>query len=347
MVSWWMEGSTSTMTLLKNQIHMTTHRHDGRIIKTAKDGEGMVHLSNETAFLATMAPSGYVPKVLGHAGTVEAPTAIELEDLGDTEEVTNTDELLTHAIHLLNSLRRSRIYHGDLTAPNLIIRDNKPYAIDFGESLDLDAPPTRQSKRPEPDWFHMLQAIQNHGDPRRIIRRWLAIRESLGTASLEGKSLMDFGCHEGYMVALAAADGASGLGWDSDQIVCANACTRWAELPMSEKQFPLTFLHHDLDYFRRHQTKTYDIGLCLSTYPYLIQKVGEELARHFLFKVVMTFGVLFFEAQSSGDGPGPAFWKDQDAVGEYLTVFGKVEEVCRLDIGGRDAERVTWKVTKN
>ena len=344
------------MTLLKDQQHVTTHREDnGRIVKAAKDAEGVFHLSQEMAFLATMAPSGYVATLMDFVGAREAPHAIELTDLGDTEPVTNTDELLTHAIHLLNWLRRTRIYHGDLTAPNLIIRNNKPYAIDFGESLDLDAPPTRQSKRPEPDWFHLLQAIEAHGDPRRIIRRWLAIRESLGTPSLEGKSLMDFGCHEGYMVALAAADGASALGWDSDQIVCANARTLWAELPMSEKQFPLTFLHHNLDYFRRQPlydfikggNKQYDIAVCLSTYPYLIQNVGEEKARLFLATVVSTFGVLFFEAQSAGDGPGPAFWKDQAAVGEYLSVFGNVEEVCRLNMAGRQAERVTWKVTKN
>ena len=116
---------------------------------------------------------------------------------------------------------------------------------------------------------------------------------------------------------------------------------------MSENQFRLTFLLHDLDYFRRQNLKDYDIALCLSTYPYLIQNVGEEKARLFLAKVVATFGVLFFEAQSSGDGPGPAFWKDQAAVGEYLSVFGNVEEVCRLAIAGRDAERVTWKVVKN
>ena len=336
------------MTLLKDQIHMTTHREDnGRIVKAAKDAEGVFHLSQEMAFLATMAPSGYVATLMDFVGAVEAPHGIELTDLGDTEEVTNTDELLTHAIHLLAWLTQFRIHHGDLTAPNIIIRGNKPYAIDFGESIDLDAPPTRQSKRPEPDWFHLLQAMEAHGDPRRIIRRWLAIRESLGTASLEGKSLMDFGCHEGYMVALAAADGANALGWDIDQIVCGNARTRWAELPMTEKQFRLTFLHHDIDYFRRQSMKNYDVGLCLSVYPYLIQQLGEDHARLILAKMVTNFDVLFFESQSSGDGPGPAFWKDQADVGEYLTVFGKVEEVCRLKIAGRDAERVTWKVTKN
>lgn len=337
------------MTLLKDQAHVTTHRgSDNRILKTAKDSTGVWHLFNETAFLATMAKSGYVPKVLDYIGTEGAPTSIFLEDLGDTEPVTDNDVVLTHAIHVLSLLRTSRIQHGDLTAPNIIIRNDKPYIIDFSEASDMDAPPTRQPKRPEPDWFHLLQAIQHHGDPRRIIRRWLAMRDTFGVGhTMEGKSLMDFGCHEGYMVALAAADGANAMGWDSDHVVCANARTRWAELPMTQQQFPLTFLHHDIDYFRRQKMENYDIALCLSVYPYLIQQLGEEKARLFLAKVVSTFGVLFFEAQSSGDGPGPDFWKDQAAVGEYLTVFGNVEEVCRLKIAGRDAERVTWKVVKN
>ncbi len=331
------------MTLLKDQIHMTTHRHDGRIIKTAKDGEGMVHLSNETAFLTTMAPSGYVPKLLDFAGTVEAPTAIELEDLGDTEEVTNTDELLTHAIHLLNWLRRSRIYHGDLTAPNLIIRNNKPYAIDFGESLDLDAPPTRHSKRPEADWFHLLQAVEAHGDPRRIIRRWLAMRDNFGVGpTLEDVRLVDFGSHMGYMPALAAADGAIGIGMDVDLNICVAAMDHWKNLD----EGTVIFNHFDAMDWEPSLIEG-GVGLCLSLYPWLIQSHGEEEARVFLAKAVMAFDVLFFEAQSAGDGPGPAFWPDQRAISKYLTVFGHVEEVCRLDIGGRNAERVTWKVTKN
>lgn len=332
------------MTLLKDQAHVTTHRGaDNRILKTAKDDTGMQHLSNETAYLAMMATSGYVPKVLDYLGTEEAPTSIFLEDLGDTEPVTDNDVALTHAIHLLGHLHQRRIWHGDLTAPNIIIRDDKPHAIDFGESMFLDAAKMNVfPKRPEPDWFHLLQAIQHHGDPRRIIRRWLAIRESLGFHSLEDKRMIDFGCHEGYMVGLAAADGAIAIGMDKDDAACKGAFDRWKGLYQKETYFKTI----DVAEWTPSEFMG-DFALCLSTYPYLIQDHGEEKARLFLAKVVSTFGVLFFEAQSSGDGPGPAFWKDQTAVGEYLTVFGNVEEVCRLWIGGRDAERVTWKVVKN
>ncbi len=333
------------MTLLKDQEDVATYREDGQIVKKPKTVIGVTHLDNEMMHLKTLEPSGYVPKIV----TLRFEDLV-LEDLGDGEEVTDADALLTHAIHLLAWLNKSGIIHGDLTAPNIIIRDNRPYAIDFHEAVDDLSADYIRPKRPEGDWFHLLQAMEAHGDPRRIMRRWLAIRESMGTASLQGKALVDFGCHEGYMVALAAANGANALGWDFNQIVCANARTRWAELPMSEKQFPLTFLHHNIDYFRRQHRKSHadiDVGLCLSVYPYLIQQLGEERARLILAKMVASFDMLFFEAQSSGDGPGPAFWKDQDAVGEYLSIFGAVEEVCRLRIAGRDAERVTWKVTKN
>lgn len=337
------------MTLLKDQQHVTTHRGaDNRILKTAKNDTGMQHLSNETAYLAMMATSGYVSKVLDYLGTEEAPTSIFLEDLGDTEPVTDNDVALTHAIHLLGHLHQRGIWHGDLTAPNIIIRDNKPHAIDFGESMFLDAAKMNvHPKRPEPDWFHLLQAIQRHGDPRRIIRRWLAMRDTFGVGhTMEGTSLIDFGCNEGYMVALAAADGAKAQGWDFDQIVCANARTRWAELPMAVDQFHLTFMHQNIEHIKRHEGR-YNIALCLSVYPYLIQQLGEEESRWVLAKMVSSYDMVFFEAQSAGDGPGPAFWPNQNAVGEYLTVFGHVEEVCRLKIAGRDSERVTWKVTKN
>lgn len=336
------------MTLLKDQAHMTTHRGaDKRILKTAKDAEGIWHLSNEIAFLATMSPSGYVPKFLNGIGPIEAPTSIFLEDLGDSEPVTDNDVVLTHAIHLLNWLRTSRVRHGDLTAPNIIIRKNKPHVIDFSEAIDMDAPPTRQPKRPEPDWFHLLQAIRHHGDPRRIIRRWMAIRESLSFHSLEDKRMIDFGCHEGYMVGLAAADGASAIGIDKDRVVCKAASERWKGL----YQKMTYFTNLDINEWKPLGVSPSgimgDFALCLSTYPYLIQAYGEEKARLFLARIVKSFDAVFFEAQSSGDGPGPAFWKDQEAVGEYLSVFGAVEEVCRLRIAGRDAERVTWKVVKN
>lgn len=337
------------MTFLKDQAHMTTHRGaDKRILKTAKDEIGRQHISNESMFLGMMATSGYVPKVVGYLGSEQGVTSIFLEDLGDTQPVTDTDALLTHATHLLGHLHQRGIWHGDLTAPNIIIRDDKPHAIDFAESRFLDAAKMNViPKRPEPDWFHLLQAMEHHGDPRRIIRRWLAIRESLGTASLEGKTVVDFGCHEGYMVALASADGANTIGWDIDQITCAKARDRWVDMPKSKRQFPLMFLHLDIDQVRRQVfRKRLDVSLLLSTYPYMIEQLTEEKARLVLARIVQLSDVVFFEAQSSGDGSGPAFWKDQAAVGEYLTVFGNVEEVCRLKIAGRDAERVTWKITK-
>ena len=331
------------MTLLKDQAHVTTHRGaDNRILKTAKDSTGVWHLFNETAFLAMMAKSGYVPKLLDYIGTEGAPTSIFLEDLGDTEPVTDNDVVLTHAIHLLSWLRTSRVRHGDLTAPNMIIRNDKPYVIDFSEAIDMDAPQTRKPKRPEPDWFHLLQAIQHHGDPRRIIRRWLAIRESLGFDSLENKRMIDFGCHEGYMVALAAADGANAIGFDKDDFVCKAANDRWKGLYQKQTYF----VNQDVVRWMPSAIEG-DFALCMSTYPYLIQDHGEPWSRVFLANMIVAFDAVFFEAQSSGDGPGPAFWPDQNAVGEYLTVFGKVEEVCRLKIAGRQAERVTWKITKN
>ena len=336
------------MTLIKDQEHMATSREDGQIVKRPKTILGVAQLANEMLMLTQMEPSGCVPKIISYMGSGGAANGeIILEDLGDGEEVTNTDELLTHAIYLLAWLNKSRIFHGDLTAPNIIIRDNKPYAIDFSESLDLDEMPMPKAKRPEADWFHLLQAMEAHGDPRRIIRRWLAIRESLGAASLEGKSLMDFGCHEGFMSALAAAEGVSAIGWEQDKKALVSARNRWRDFPHAPGQFPLLFVDLDIEEFGSRSFPTgYEIGLCLSVYPYLIQQLGEEHARLTLAKMVAHFDVLFFEAQSAGDGPGPAFWPDQNAVGEYLTVFGKVEEVCRLEIDGREAERVTWKVTK-
>lgn len=57
-----------------------------------------------------------------------------MEDLGDTEPITDMFKVLESAEMLLDGLREARIVHGDLDPPNLIIQDNVIKVVDFGWS---------------------------------------------------------------------------------------------------------------------------------------------------------------------------------------------------------------------
>ena len=55
-----------------------------------------------------------------------------MEDLGQTEWITDLDKCLEEAEVLLEGLKQAEVRHNDLQPGNIIIRDNVPYAVDFG-----------------------------------------------------------------------------------------------------------------------------------------------------------------------------------------------------------------------
>ncbi len=72
--------------------------------------------------------------------------------------VTNKKEFKLQCYALLDALRACEIRHGDLTKYAVIVRDNKPYLIDFAESRLMDDP--RPDKRPKGDGYWIWRTFK-------------------------------------------------------------------------------------------------------------------------------------------------------------------------------------------
>lgn len=109
--------------------------------------------ANELWCLRQMAASGYVPK----AEMVDGET-LRTSDLGTSDPVTDREAFVRHLPLVLSALQQAGIRHGDLTEYAVIVKDNKPYLIDFSESRLACDP--RPDKRPEGDEFWLRQTME-------------------------------------------------------------------------------------------------------------------------------------------------------------------------------------------
>lgn len=330
-------------------------REDGHIRKQAHDRDGNARyrrnraaVANEVWALELMAGSGWAPEVIEHGGDWMTQT-----DAGITQPVTDGEELRRHCARMLYAIRARNLRHGDLTGGNLIIRDNRPTAIDWQEAHLLDQ--TAPQKQPYSDSFLLVRAIANWPDTSgqmdtpRVARRWLAVLETLGavkdlTLPLKGQTLLDLGCFQGDFVAWAACEGMQATGIDmggfrtgEDSIAIAREL--WAGMP--EAQFTKANLM-DLP----AEALQADVSLHMSAWPYLVRDYGRQAAEAFLGRAISGAGVLFFETQLAGDGPGPAFLPDKASVAQLLQQCGaaEVREVVTIPVVGRNAERTVWLV---
>ena len=122
---------------------------DGKIFKSQPKHQ----TDNEFHFLTTMKDSGYVPVDVVREGVEK----ISMEYIV-TEGVTDEDEFLSHYQKVLAALHIAGIRHGDLTEYAVLVRNNKPVIIDFGESREWWS--KLPSKRPEPDSFWLARTME-------------------------------------------------------------------------------------------------------------------------------------------------------------------------------------------
>ena len=97
---------------------------------------------------------------------------ILMEDLGIAEGITDLDLCLNEAEHLLDGLEKSGVLHNDLQPGNIIVRNNIPYAIDFGWARWWSDPPLKMP----PDrlaLLHSLKAIYESGPNAKRSWQWL------------------------------------------------------------------------------------------------------------------------------------------------------------------------------
>lgn len=107
---------------------------------------------NEYWCFKRMESSGYVPKCEKiHAELIRTAYI-------PNETVINPDKFMSHLESVLFALISVGIRHGDLTTYSVLVRDDKPYLIDFAESR-LTCDP-RPDKRREGDRYWLERTME-------------------------------------------------------------------------------------------------------------------------------------------------------------------------------------------
>lgn len=333
---------------------MDVLRTESGILKRAKTAHSWKALKNEYGILRHLSGTGLAPEPI----TINEMDYETLqEDLGDSmvpggDAAPHPDfdpETIRHS--MINWLYRLRFpyntRHGDSTGINVIIRNNKWIGIDWQEShaLTEKAP----QKQPWTDGYMCARTLRDlELDANRIGRRWMAMLESLSAARhrktrplyLRGQTFVDYGCYEGDFVALAAAEGMHATGYDTggfqqgyDSIEGAKRL--WADIPSA------SFVKADIFDVEPHAAY---VGICFSTWPYLVQQRGRDAAAKWLGDAIAATEFFFFEAQYEGDGWGV---DTEESIRQMLIELApnkKVSKLTTISVAGRPAERTVWEV---
>lgn len=347
-------------TLIGGHVGMDVTRTDGVIRKVAIHATGstgndvyqhnIAALHNEAEMLKIMSGSGYTPELIE-----VGPDWITQEDLGDQDKFSDDPEVFRqNCVRMLAAIRARGLRHGDLSGTNVLIFGSDVKAIDWQEGHRLADPAPQKS--PYSDAYLIWRRVagtyskDKQLDTPRVARRMLSILGSLGavtnlTLPLEGKTLLDIGCFQGDFTAAGAAEGMDAIGLDmggfrSGEDSIANANALWGNLEFGRLRFRKGDVLDELHF-------NYDVVFLFSTWPYIVQQVGEVAAKNLITRILKQAGVLFFETQLAGDGPGPDFLPTDADVGQMLAACGasEVESLITIPVTSRPASRTVWRVS--
>lgn len=160
---------------------------DGTIVKIAEGAECEA-LLNEADYLTRFAPFGIAPEVRDVREWTSDDSAIRVvqvvqEDCGDSEPVRDAEALYAAADRLLALLAAAGVRHGDLTQPNIIVRDGgrRLIAVDWQQSHPLSEP--GPAKQPWSDEYLLMRTLVEIGcDPNGTASSRLARTHARGTA---------------------------------------------------------------------------------------------------------------------------------------------------------------------
>ncbi|KKN20376.1 hypothetical protein LCGC14_0936250 [marine sediment metagenome] len=316
--------------------------------------DNIAALQNEERMLKVMTGSGFTPEVVTDTVVADGIATLVQTDIGVTEPMQDGEAFRRNCIHLLHEIRARGVRHGDLTGVNIVIRNNWPWAVDWqeGHMITEEAP----QKQPYSDAYLLWRTVSGtlglngQFDTPRVARRWLAVLGSLGgcrwTAEtrklpLAGLRLFDLGCFQGDFVAAAHVEGMEAVGVDSGgfrpgENSIAAARELWPWIP------PERFIRGNIMDVEKFNC---DAVLLFSTWSYIVQDFKRRTAENLLGKILSECGVLFFENQLWGDGPGPNFFINEDDIQQLLESYGRpVEKLISIPVWGRPNSRTVWRV---
>ena len=105
-------------------------------------------IDNELFFLNKLWQTGYVPvPVTRHEVELISMPYIE------NQKVTDPDAFLAHIPLVIGALQCAMCRHGDLTEYSVLVNNNKPVIIDFGESRYYDSPLPDKRREGDRHWL--------------------------------------------------------------------------------------------------------------------------------------------------------------------------------------------------
>ncbi len=322
------------------------------IIKRGYGPADIEGVHTEAKMLRLMEDTGFTPKLYE-----EHDDYIVQEDLGEQEEMKEVHDgelFRRESARFLMILREKRIRHGDLTGANLFIRNDRPIFIDWQQSslFDEDDPYEKRSLTDSYFFWRTIQSFPSKLHPTpdtpRVIRRWMACLGSMGgfgkkksmpEGNVVGKTLLDLGCFQGDFSALAAAEGMIPTGVDmggfrTGEDSIAIAIETWKGKAGAFNKINI------MDW----KDFEYDAVLMFSTWAYIYNEYGQDTAYGLISRIMDQCGVLFFETQLAGDGPGQDYLVTDDDVGNMLGQFGIPNPIGTFHVAGRPANRTVWQV---
>lgn len=320
----------------------------------SKHGEELFNINfkgihNCATMLRLLDGSGFTPKLIQ-----ENNYSILMEDLGGSEGVIDWtpddwQNLRRALVKILITFRQKGIRHGDLNGNNIIIKDKKPYIIDFQETHYLDQPPPQRLPIPDTYWIYstIINWINdaNYSDPYRVLRRWALIYNDLNDNKYrldfpwKNKGLLDMGCFQGDFSALAAAEyfkvvGIDPGGFRSGENSIQIALNLWSDIPN------LSFGQFDIAEWGNFK---YDVILFMDTFPYVVGAHGKEKAIELLNQMVRESKRVYFEVQMWGDQSGVEWLKTEEDIFN-LCPNARFTKLGNTPIG--NIERTLWRLEK-
>ncbi len=345
---------------------ITTRLLDG-IHKQAVQGDGedryqarCAGIVREAMVLEHLEGRGIAPRLIDVGGDWSLQ-----EDLGDSQ-IPDGETFRRACTRLLYEIRQAGLRHGDLTEANIVLRDDRAWAVDWQDaSWMYDEMPLQRT--PMADGHFLWRFVAGTAGDReimpdvpRVVRRWQAVRTHMPDGA---HTLLDLGCFQGDFVAMAVAEGLNAAGIDQGGFRTGENSIKIAREVWHDFRGPMGLVQLDIRDWREwwgRQTlggladNDPDVILLFSTWPYLLQDAGwgtpGPLTRaegwEFIRQTAQRCQVLFFETQYAGDGPGPPWLRDDADMARELQALGlKAEPVGTFPVTGRPASRTVWKVT--
>lgn len=350
-------GRAATVIAIGGHQGLTVYRTPEGIRKVVEGDvlreENLAGLHNEARLLRVLSGMRIAPALFDEAPTwileedLQRPSLQQLVETGAL--VQNGERFRRNCTKLLAMMRKARVRHGDLTAPNIIIdAEDRPIAVDWQQSHLYDEP--MQDKHHFSDSYLLWRAAVQVGsvseptpDTPRVIRRWLMVLADLGgtvgITEVEGRRLLDLGCFQGDFCGMAAAEGMIATGVDQ-----GGFNPEVDSIEVARELWPdCTFVRANITELSDYSA---DAVLLFSTWVYVLRDHGRAVADALIANIVRQTDRLYFETQLFGDGPGADFHQTDADVRNYLAQFGRVEALGSVPVTGRNAYRTVWRLSK-